>query len=689
MTNPLLSPGDLQDYSAIRPEHVMPAITQLLERARAAVETVADPKRPATWSNIVDALDDATEPLWRAWSAVGHLNAVVNTPALRAAYNEALPLVTEFATWVGLHEGLYQQYKRLRESPEFAALPAHRQRIIELALRDFRLSGVELPEHLRARYAELSEQEAQISQKFSENVLDATDSWAWYVEDAKQLHGLPSSVLDAARAAAQAEGRSGWKLTLQAPCYIPVMQYATDRALRQRMYQAYGTRASDMGDKRFDNSTLIEQLLALRAEESNMLGFEHFATRQLQTRMAETPAQVLEFLRDLAARAKRYAQRDIEELRAYATSILGMDTLEPWDVAFVSEQLRQEKFKYSEEELKQYFPLPRVLDGMAEIVNTLFGVSMRSVQAPVWHSDVQVLRVENTDGSLAGHLYFDLYARSGKQGGAWVDIDRNRRRTANALQTPVVFLTCNFAAPTADQPSLLTHDDVITLFHEMGHALHALLSEVDDIGASPFASVEWDAIELPSQFMENFCWEWDVLQRLSAHVESGEPISRELYEKLIAARHFQSGLAAVRQIEFALFDMLVHQHKHAPDIETVMGILHQVREEVAVIFPPEWHRTPHSFSHIFAGGYGAGYYSYKWAEVLSADAFAAFEEVAEEAASDASNATATRLLPEVGERFRREILAVGGSRPAIESFRAFRGRDPSIEPLLRHHGMAA
>ncbi len=678
MTNPLLNIGELQAFADIRPEHVEPAVDTLLADARAAVERAADPALPATWEAVIDPLDEASEPLWRAWSAVGHLNSVVNTPELRAAYNAALPKITEFATWVGLHEGLYRQYRRLHDSDTFAQLTPTRQRILELALRDFRLSGVELPPEQRERFAELSEAQAAASQKFSENVLDATDAFAYYVDDAAALAGLPQDVLTAAREAAQAESREGYKLTLQAPCYVPVMQYAEDRELRARFYRAYGTRASDSGDAAYDNSALIEQLLDLRAEESGMLGFAHFAERQLQTRMAESADQVLDFLRDLGRRARTHAQRDLQEVQAFAAESLGIHDMQPWDVAFASERLRTQRYAYSEDEVRQYFPQPRVVEGLFAVLKDLFRVTVTPIQASVWHRDVQALRVEGADGQLIGHLYQDLFARSGKQGGAWVDLDRNRRRTAQGLQAPVVFLTCNFAPPSADAPSLLTHDDVITLFHEMGHALHALLSEVDDPGASPFASVEWDAIELPSQFMENFCWEYDVLERLSAHVDTGAPIPRELHAKLLAARNFQSGLGAVRQIEFSLFDMMLHQGGRAPDIARVMQVLEDVRREVAVITPPDWHRSPHSFSHIFAGGYGAGYYSYKWAEVLSADAFAAFEEAA---AGD------SRLLPEVGERFRREVLAVGGSRPAMDSFKAFRGREPQIDALLRHSGM--
>ena len=678
MSNPLLHVDDLLDYAAIRPEHVAPAIRQRLDEARAVVERMADPATPATWDNLVDALDDATEPLWRAWSAVGHLNAVVNTAELREAYNAMLPEVVAFSTWLGLHEGLYRQYRRLRDSVAYTALPASRQRIIDLSLRDFRLSGVELPADQRERFAELSEQHAEASQKFSENVLDATDAWVWYETDAAELAGVPDDVKQAARAAAERDGKAGWKLTLQAPCYIPILQYAQSAALRERLYRGYGTRAADTGDTRFDNSALIEELLRLRREEASLLGFGTYAERQLQTRMARSSAQVITFLRDLAGRSRRHAERDLAEVRAFARDSLGMATLAPWDLAYASERLREARFAYSEEEVKPYFPQPRVLQGLFQILERLFGVSLRTTTAPVWHPDVQVVEVSNPDGSRIGHFYLDLFARTGKQSGAWVDLDRHRRRKAGQLQTPVVFLTCNFTPPAGERPSLLTHDDIITLFHETGHALHALLSEVDDIGASPFGSVEWDAIELPSQFMENFCWEWEVLQGLSGHVDTGAALPRALFDKMLAARNFQSGLGALRQVEFALFDMLLHERTGATDIASVLEILHAVRQEVAVVSPPDWHRTPHSFSHIFAGGYSAGYYSYKWAEVLSADAYAAFEEAARGGST---------ILPELGQRFRREVLAVGGSRSAEDTFRAFRGRDPQLDALLRHSGM--
>ena len=682
--NPLLAPvSDLVDYAAVKPAHIVPAVEQLLGIARQAVDAAADPQLAPTWEAVVEPLDTASERLWRAWSVAGHLNAVVNTPELREAYNAALPLVTEFSTWVGLHEGLYKQYQRLAAAPDFASWTPVRRRIVDMALRDFRLSGVELQGADRERYAAISDREAQASQKFSENVLDAIDAWSLLVEDESRLAGIPADVRAAARAAAEEDGKPGWKLTLKMPCYLPVMQYAQDRSLREALYRGYGTVASEQGDARYDNSPLIEELLALRAEESGLLGLGTFAALRLQTRMARDAREVTVFLRDLAARAKPFAERDLAELKAYASAELGLDELQPWDVPFASERLRESRYAYSEDEVKQYFTEPRVLAGLFEVIETLFDVRLQETPVSSWHADVRGVRVESPDGKLIGHLYLDLYARAGKQSGAWVDSERTRRVVAGRLQTPIAYLTCNFSRPHGDKAAVLTHDDVITLFHETGHALHALLSEVDEPGAAAFASVEWDAIELPSQFMENFCWEWAVVQKLSAHVDTGEPLPRALYDRLVAARNYQSGMQTVRQIEFALFDMLMHDRATGASIAEVMDLLQEVRKEVAVLFPPAWHRFPHAFSHLFAGGYGAGYYSYKWAEVLSADAYEAFEEAA---ALQAGNALGT-LDPATGARFRREVLAVGGSRPAAESFAAFRGRAPRIDALLRHSGM--
>jgi oligopeptidase A len=691
MMNPLLVSMDtLIDYAAIKPEHITPAIEQLLGTAREAVTAAANPALAVTWDAIITPLDDASEPLWRAWSVAGHLNSVVNTPELRDVYNAMLGQITEFSTWVGLHVGLYTQYQRLHLSPAFKNWSPARKRVIELALRDFKLSGVELQGEARSRYAQVSDQQSQVSQKFSENVLDATDAWSLVIEDSKRLDGVPEDVI----ASLKNSDAERWTLTLKMPCYLPVLQYALDRELRQTLYKAYATRASEQGAKEFDNSALIEQALALRAEESKLLGFKHFAELRLQTRMANSDLEVTDFLRQLAQRAKPFAERDLIELKAYAKSELGLANLEPWDVAFASECLREARYAYSDDDVKQYFTEPRVLSGLFDVVQTLFNVELKPCEVNGWHPDVRAASVHNAKGDTLGYLLMDLYARPAKQGGAWVDSERNRRKLETVeVQTPVVYLTCNFARPQGGRPALLTHDDVITLFHESGHALHALLSEVDEPGASAFSAVEWDAIELPSQFMENFCWEWSVLERLTSHVDTQEPLPRELYDRMTAARNFQSGMQTVRQVEFSLFDILVHNRSQGLSIAEVLTQLDQVRDEVAVIRPPSWHRFPHSFSHLFAGGYGAGYYSYKWAEVLSADAFAAFEEAAARAANEAHVAGQTlestgALDANTGERFKREVLAVGGVRPAADSFKAFRGRAPQIDALLRHSGMS-
>ena len=723
--NPLLVSMDtLIDYAAIKPEHITPAIEQLLGTAREAVTAAANPALAVTWDAIITPLDDASEPLWRAWSVAGHLNSVVNTPELRDVYNAMLGQITEFSTWVGLHVGLYTQYQRLHLSPAFKNWSPARKRVIELALRDFKLSGVELQGEARSRYAQVSDQQSQVSQKFSENVLDATDAWSLVIEDSKRLDGVPEDVI----ASLKNSDAERWTLTLKMPCYLPVLQYALDRELRQTLYKAYATRASEQGAKEFDNSALIEQALALRAEESKLLGFKHFAELRLQTRMANSDLEVTDFLRQLAQRAKPFAERDLIELKAYAKSELGLANLEPWDVAFASECLREARYAYSDDDVKQYFTEPRVLSGLFDVVQTLFNVELKPCEVNGWHPEVRAASVHNAKGDTLGYLLMDLYARPAKQGGAWVDSERNRRKLevtsdhqakgkprtsiepqapsqlqatsgrtvlgqSTEVQTPVVYLTCNFARPQGGRPALLTHDDVITLFHESGHALHALLSEVDEPGASAFSAVEWDAIELPSQFMENFCWEWSVLERLTSHVDTQEPLPRELYDRMTAARNFQSGMQTVRQVEFSLFDILVHNRSQGLSIAEVLTQLDQVRDEVAVIRPPSWHRFPHSFSHLFSGGYGAGYYSYKWAEVLSADAFAAFEEAAERAANAAHVAGQAlegtgALDATTGERFRREVLAVGGVRPAADSFKAFRGRAPEIDALLRHSGMS-
>lgn len=661
------------DYAAIKPEHIEPAIEYLIAQTRRAIEQVAAQSTLRGYHDVVSPIDDASAPLWRAWSVVGHLNAVVNTPELRQAYNNMIGPISDLSTWIGLHEGLFEQYQKLAARPDFSAWRADHKRVVHKALDDFRLSGVQLKGQARQRYAQISEAQAKTSQEFAEHVLDANDAWSLTIDDVSLLDGLPADVLHAAQARSGQADR--YVLNLKMPCYLPVMQYATHRDLRGQMYRAYATLASDQGDPKFDNSALIESSLALRTEQAQLLGFSDYAALRLQTRMANDANEVLTFMRDLAKRAKPFAMKDLETLKAFAKAHCEIDDLQPWDVAFVSERLRQSEYDYSEDEVKQYFTQTNVLTGLFDIVQQVFQVRLLPATVSAWHPDVQAFDVADVNGGFLGQLIIDLPARTGKQGGAWVNDERNRRKTQTGVTTPIVYLTCNFAQGQDGQDALLTHDDVITLFHEMGHALHALLSEVDEPSVSAFAAVEWDAIELPSQFMENFCWQPIALKRLSAHCQTGEPLPDALIAKLIAAKNFQSGMQTVRQIEFALFDMLLHQSGQALDVAGVMQTLEAVRDEVAVIKPPHWHRFPHAFTHLFAGGYGAGYYSYKWAEVLSSDAFEAFEQAPHP------------LDPETGMRFRKEILAVGGMRPAAESFVAFRGRKPSLNALLRHQGM--
>jgi len=675
-TNPLLDFSDLPLFDRIRPEHVAPAMDALLQESNAALERVTAHDFAADWSAIARELDVATEKLGRAWGVVSHLNSVADTPELRAAYNEALPRVTEFWTRLGADERLYAKYKAIDPS----TLSAEQRQAHANALRNFVLGGAELTGKAKQRFAEIQERQAELSQRFSENTLDATDHWAYYAST-DELEGVPEDVLQAARNAARAEGRDGHKLTLKMPCYLPVMQFAKSSELRHRLYRAYTTRASDQAEgeaRKFDNSALIREILALRQEEARLLGYLNFGEVSVVPKMAESPDQVVRFLRDLATRARPYAEQDVADLRAFAKDQLGLADPQPWDWPYISERLKEARYAFSEQEVKQYFTAPRVIAGLFKIVETLFEVSIRRDMAAVWHPAVEFYRIER-NGHLVGQFYLDQPARPGKRGGAWMDDVRARwlRPDNGRLQMPVAHLVCNFADGVNGKPPLLTHDDVITLFHEFGHGLHHLLTQVNERDVSGISGVEWDAVELPSQFMENFCWEWDVLRHMTAHVDTGEALPRALYDKMIAAKNFQSGLQTLRQIEFSLFDMLLHTD-HDPAQE-FMPLLDLVRAEVAVLQPPAWSRTAHTFSHIFAGGYAAGYYSYKWAEVLSADAYAAFEET-----------TGKDGLPsvETGRKYRQAILEAGGSRPAIESFKAFRGREPSLDALLRHQGMA-
>lgn len=671
-TNPLLDFSGLPRFDAIQPEHIAPAIDALLADAEAAVKT-AETVSPVTWASFAEPLDDATERLWRAWGQVGHLQAVVNTPALREAYNATLPKVTRFGSALGQNLTLYQQYRALAATPEATQYGPARRKVLENALRDFRLGGAELDDAGKARYSAIREELSALSATFSQNVLDATDAWSLHVDDRAELAGLPDDVMAAARSAAEKDGLAGWKLTLQMPCYIPVQTYAEHRPLREALYRANAVRASEFGDAALDNSGNIDRVLALRAELAALLGFANYAEYSIATKMAEDAPQVLGFLRDLAARAKPYAQRDRAELEAFARDELGMPALEAWDLAFAAEKLKQARYSYSEQDVKQYFTEPKVLDGLFSVIRSLYGLEVQPDSAPVWHPDVRFFRVVDAQGALVGQFYLDLYAREGKRGGAWMDDCRNRRETAAGVQTPLVYLVCNFGKGAEGQPATFSHSDVTTLFHEMGHGLHQLLTRIGELGVAGINGVEWDAVELPSQFMENFCWEWDRVQAMTAHVSTGEPLPRALFDRMLAARNFQSGMFTVRQLEFALFDMQLHS-EFDPTQDSVQALLERVRDEVAVNRPPAWNRFPNQFSHIFAGGYAAGYYSYKWAEVLSADAYAAFEEAPDK-------------VTETGQRFRDEVLSRGGSRSAAENFAAFRGRAPTVDALLRHNGM--
>ena len=674
--NPLLDFSGLPLFDQIRPEHVAPAVDTLLADAERALAAVTQPDVPAEWSALARTLDVATERLGRAWGAVNHLNAVADTPELRAAYNAALPKVTEFYTRLGADERLYAKYKAI----DPASLNAEQRQARTNALRGFVLGGAELQGAAKERFAEIQARSAELGQKFSENALDATDGYAYFASD-EEVAGIPDDVKAAARAAAEAEGQSGYKLTLKLPSYLPAMQFGTHRPLRERLYRAYVTRASDQAEGeavKFDNTAVVRELLALRQEEAELLGYASFGEVSLVPKMAESPQQVIDFLRDLAAKAKPFAERDLNDLRAYAAEKLQLPDAQSWDWPYVGEQLKEARYAFSEQEVKQYFPAPKVLAGLFKIVETLFEVAIRQDSAPTWHPSVEFYRIER-HGQLLGQFYLDPGARAGKRGGAWMDDVRARwlRPDSGQLQTPVAQLVCNFAEGVNGKPPLLTHDDVTTLFHEFGHGLHHMLTQVNEHDVSGISGVEWDAVELPSQFMENFCWEWDVLRHMTAHVDTGEPLPRALFEKMLAAKNFQSGMQTLRQIEFSLFDMLLHT-QHNPT-EDFMPLLAEVRDEVAVLQPPAFSRTMHTFSHIFAGGYAAGYYSYKWAEVLSADAYAAFEETV---AADGSPSL------ETGQRYRQTILEAGGSRPAMESFKAFRGREPSLDALLRHQGMA-
>ena len=682
-SNPLLDLTGLPKFSIIRPAHIGSAIDTLLAENRRLIDQLARPAVAATWNDFVSPLDDASERLSRAWGTVGHLHGVLDSQELRDAYNESQPKIVAYYTELGQNQALFAKFKELRESAAFADLSPAQRKVIENELRDFKLSGAELSEADKARYAEIAQELASLGTRFSEHLLDSTNAFQVRIEDDNELAGLPEDIKAAAREVARQSSKDGWILTLRAPCYFPVMQYADNRDLREKLYFAHQTRASELANPALDNGPLISRMLELHREAARLLGFETHAHVSLVPKMAGSPDEVIHFLDDLARKARPFAERDFRELEEFAASELGMAKLEAWDIAYASEKLRVNRYAFSEQEVKQYFPEEKVLDGMFKVVDSIFGIRIRPDHAEVWDQSVRFFKVEDLSGNMLGQFYLDPYARETKRGGAWMDEAVTRRRKGNAIQHPVAYLVCNFPAPIAGKPSLLTHDEVITLFHEFGHGLHHLLTKIDYPGVSGIRGVEWDAVELPSQFMENFCWEWDVVSIMTSHADTGASLPRDLFEKMLAAKNFQSGMQMVRQLEFSLFDMHLQYDFDPAGKKTPGQLLDEIRTNVAVVIPPAFTRFPNSFSHIFAGGYCAGYYSYKWAEVLSADAYSAFEK------TDRPNESSEYgvLNPVAGARFRDEILAVGGSRPAMESFVAFRGRPPEAAALLRHSGM--
>ena len=665
---------DLIDFPAIKPEHVVDGMKALIADAESTLKTVTAQETPATWDDVITPLENKTLALSRAWGAVSHLMSVCDSPALREAYNQALPLVTQF--WIGLSQStLSDKYLAIKESPKFSDLSATRQRIINEELVEFKLAGAFLNDEGKAKLKAVKEALAKESQKFSENLMDATNAYGLIVENKKDLAGIPEDDIASFKEAAEAENEEGYKITLQVPHYLAVLRYAQNRKLRETLYHAYVTRASEFdNDGKFNNNDVMTRIVELRQSEAAILGYQNYGEVSLATKMASTPDEVVTFLRDLAKRSLAQAKVEVEEVKAFAREKLGIADPQSWDLTFASEKLREARYAYSDQEVKQYFTEPAVFSGLFGLVQKLFSIRIVPDTAPVWHPDVKFFRIENAQGEKVAQFYMDLYARANKRGGAWMDNDRVRRRVNGHLETPTAYLVCNFSKPVGNKPALLTHDDVLTLFHEFGHGLHHMLTRVEDAAASGINGVEWDAVECPSQFMENFAWDWTVVEKLTSHVETGQPIPKALYEKLLAAKNFQSAMAMVRQLEFGLFDMLLHT-QFDPQTDTIQGLLKAVRKEVAVTDQPDYNRFPNSFSHIFAGGYAAGYYSYKWAEVLSSDAFSLFEETGV-------------LNPETGKKWLDEVLAVGSSRPAMDSFVAFRGRKPKIDALLRHSGIA-
>ncbi len=680
MSNPLLSITDLPAFSQIKPEHVKSAVEQAITECRNKIEQLLQDNPTPTWDNLVAPIEEVDDHLSRLWSPVSHLNSVMNSEELREAYESCLPLLSEYGTWVGQHKGLFEAYKTIRNSEEFATLTRAQQKTITDALRDFELSGIGLPKDEQVRYGEISKRMSELGSQFSNNVLDATMGWTKHIEDPSELAGLPESALAAAQAAAQAKDLDGYLITLDIPSYLPVMTYCDNQALRAELYEAYVTRASDRGPNagKWDNTEIINELLKLRHEVARMLGFSSYSEKSLATKMAETPEQVLGFLNDLAAKAKPQGEKEVEELRQFAKAEFGVEELNPWDIAYYSEKQKQKLFEISDEELRPYFPEQKVVSGLFEVLHRVFGMKVVERQGvDTWHESVRFFDIFDSQQQLRGSFYLDLYAREHKRGGAWMDECRVRRmNTQGELQTPVAYLTCNFNKPVGDKPALFTHDEVVTLFHETGHGIHHMLTQVDTGAVSGINGVPWDAVELPSQFLENWCWEEEALAFISGHYQTGEPLPKAMLDKMLAAKNFQSAMFILRQLEFGLFDFTLHT-EYDPEVGArVLETLEEVKAKVAVLPSLEWTRFSHGFSHIFAGGYSAGYYSYLWAEVLSCDAYSRFEEEG-------------IFNSETGQSFLNNILEMGGSEEPMELFKRFRGREPQIDALLRHSGIAA
>ncbi|WP_434939473.1 oligopeptidase A [Shewanella sp. HL-SH8] len=678
MSNPLLSGTELPLFSQIKTEHIKPAVEQAIENCRNSIDELLAKNSLYTWDNLIAPLEEVDDELSKVWSPVSHMNSVVSNDEWREAHDDCLPLLSDYGTYVGQHQGLYEAYKSIHQSADFGQLTQAQKMVIEQSLRDFELSGIGLSDADKIRYGDIVKRLSELTSNFSNQLLDATQAWTKLITDESELVGLPESAIAAAKAMADENEKTGWLFTLDFPSYLPVMTYSENRELREECYRAFVTRASDQGPNagEFDNSNNMNEIIALRHEIANLLGFKSYADESLATKMAETPEQVLGFLNELGERSKDQAASELAELRAFAKEHFNVTEMASWDLSFYAEKLQQHKYEVSQEVLRPYFPENKALSGLFFTVNKLFGLTIKEEkQFDTWHKDVRFFHIFDAENIHRGSFYLDLYARTGKRGGAWMDDCRGRRITSTGLQKPVAYLTCNFNGPVNGKPALFTHDEVITLFHEFGHGIHHMLTKVDVGGVSGINGVPWDAVELPSQFLENWCWQEEALAEISGHFETGEPLPKALLDKMLAAKNFQSGMMMLRQLEFSLFDFRMHHEFDPAKGADIQGILDEVRSKIAVLVPPSFNRFQHGFAHIFAGGYAAGYYSYKWAEVLSADAFSRFEDEG-------------IFNSETGKSFLKNILEMGGSEEPMELFKRFMGREPNTDALLRHSGIA-